>query len=98
MSSYAFQRRKHLSNRYSLGEGLVGQCGIEKKVILVDDVPEDYVQISSGLGKARPRHITVLPILFEGHLKAVIDLASFQRFTPIHLTFLDQLMQSIGVV
>ncbi|WP_437305455.1 HAMP domain-containing protein [Sorangium sp. So ce388] len=97
-SSYAFQKRKGISNRFALGEGLVGQCGLEKKSIVVTDLPEDYIRVSSGLGDAPPRNICVLPVLFEGGLKAVIELASFQNFTPIHLTFLEQLTQSIGVV
>ncbi len=98
LSSYAFESRKQLSNRFSLGEGLVGQCALEKKTILVTDVPGDYLNVRSGLGKAPPSNIIVLPVLFEGQLKAVIELASFQQFTPIHVTFLDQLVQSIGVV
>ncbi|WP_438039906.1 HAMP domain-containing protein [Sorangium sp. So ce128] len=97
-SSYAFQKRKGISNRFALGEGLVGQCGLEKKSIVVTDLPDDYIRVSSGLGDAPPRNICVLPVLFEGGLKAVIELASFQNFTPIHLTFLEQLTQSIGVV
>jgi HAMP domain-containing protein/signal transduction histidine kinase/ActR/RegA family two-component response regulator len=98
VSTYAYQKRKLVSNRFSLGESLVGQCALERKSIVVSQVPEDYIEISSGLGEAPPRNIIVLPVLFEGKLKAIIELASFQEFSPIHLTFLDQLMQSIGVV
>ncbi len=98
VSTYAFQKRKSVANRFTMGESLVGQCGIEKKSILVTRVPDDYIQISSGLGEAPPKNIIVLPVMFEGKLKSVIELASFQEFSPIHLTFLDQLAQSIGVV
>ncbi|HEY1955992.1 MAG TPA: HAMP domain-containing protein, partial [Polyangiaceae bacterium] len=98
LSSYAFESRKQLSNRFALGEGLVGQCALEKKTILVTDVPGEYLSIRSGLGKAPPANVIVLPVLFEGQLKAVIELASFQEFTPIHITFLEQLVGSIGVV
>jgi signal transduction histidine kinase/HAMP domain-containing protein/ActR/RegA family two-component response regulator len=98
LSSYAFESRKQLSNRFSLGEGLVGQCALEKKTILVTDVPGEYLSIRSGLGRASPTNVIVLPVLFEGSLKAVIELATFQDFTPIHITFLEQLVQSIGVV
>ena len=62
------------------------------------DVPADYVQISSGLGEAAPLNIVVLPVLFEGEVKAVIELASFEGFSPTHLTFLEQLTESIGIV
>ena len=61
-------------------------------------MPRDYIQISSGLGEAPPLNIVVLPVLFEGEVKAVIELASFHAFSPIHQLFLDQLMESIGVV
>ncbi|HSQ65684.1 MAG TPA: HAMP domain-containing protein, partial [Polyangiaceae bacterium] len=98
MASYAFESRKQLANTFELGEGLVGQCALERKRILVTDVPSDYVMIRSGLGRAGPLDLVVLPVLFEVQLKAVIELASFQEFTPIHLTFLEQLMQSVGVV
>jgi signal transduction histidine kinase/HAMP domain-containing protein/ActR/RegA family two-component response regulator len=98
LGTYAYESRKQLSNRFDMGEGLVGQCALEKKTILVSDVPSDYLNIRSGLGKAQPANVAVLPVLFEGELKAVLELGSFQHFTPIHLTFLDQLMQSVGVV
>jgi len=97
-STYGYQKRKKVSNRFALGEGLVGQCALERKSIVVADLPEDYVEISSGLGQAPPRNLIVLPVLFEGKLKSVIELASFQKFNPIHLSFLEQLGLSIGVV
>jgi HAMP domain-containing protein/signal transduction histidine kinase/CheY-like chemotaxis protein len=98
MSTYAYRERKGVGNRFKAGEGLVGQCALEKKTILLTRVPSDYIQISSGLGEAPPLTIIVLPVLFEGQVKAVIELASFHPFSPIHQLFLDQLTQSIGVV
>src|SRR5437016_369773 len=98
ISSYAYRARKNVSNRFSLGEGLVGQAALEKQPILLTNVPDDYIQITSGLGEAPPRNVIVLPILFEGDVKAVIELASFLPFSVIHQTFLDQLSESIGVV
>jgi CheY-like chemotaxis protein/signal transduction histidine kinase/CHASE3 domain sensor protein len=98
LSSYAYQERKHLSNQFCLGEGLVGQCALEKQKIILTDVPSDYIRISSGLGEAKPLNIIVLPVLFENEIIAVIELASFQRFSEVHLTFLDQLLETIGVV
>ncbi|HEY0997635.1 MAG TPA: HAMP domain-containing protein, partial [Gemmatimonadaceae bacterium] len=98
IASYAYRARKHIANRFGLGEGLVGQAALEKEPILLQNVPDDYIQITSGLGEAPPRNIIVLPILFEGEVKAVIELASFLPFSQIHQTFLDQLAESIGVV
>jgi HAMP domain-containing protein/CheY-like chemotaxis protein len=98
MASYAYRERKSLANRFRPGEGLVGQAALEKESILLTNVPPDYVQINSGLGEAAPMNIAVLPILFEGDVKAVIELASFQRFSATHLSFLTQLTESIGIV
>jgi HAMP domain-containing protein/CheY-like chemotaxis protein/signal transduction histidine kinase len=98
IASYAYRARKHVGNRFAPGEGLVGQAALEKQPILLQNVPDDYIQITSGLGEAPPRNIIVLPILFEGEVKAVIELASFLPFSQIHQTFLDQLAESIGVV
>ncbi|MBH8561680.1 HAMP domain-containing protein [Nostoc sp. CENA67] len=98
LSSYAYRERKHLANRFHLGEGLVGQCALEKERILLTEVPNDYVKISSGLGEATPLNAVVLPVLFEGQVTAVIELASFRRFSEIHLTFFDQLTESIAIV
>ncbi|MDB4929388.1 MAG: sensor hybrid histidine kinase [Myxococcaceae bacterium] len=98
IASYAYRERKHLSNQFKVGEGLVGQCVLERERILLTEVPENYVKISSGLGESTPRNIVVLPVVFEGVVKAVIELASFYRFSEIHLAFLDQLTESIGIV
>jgi signal transduction histidine kinase/HAMP domain-containing protein/ActR/RegA family two-component response regulator len=98
LSSYGYKRRKSLASSFSLGEGLVGQAALEKKAIVVTDVPDAYLQISSSIGEAAPRNIAVLPVLFEGQVKGVIELGSFQDFSRIHLTFLEQLMLSVGVV
>jgi HAMP domain-containing protein/CheY-like chemotaxis protein/signal transduction histidine kinase len=98
LASYAYRKRKGVSNRFKLGEGLVGQAALEKKRILLTSVPSDYVQISSGLGEAAPMNIVVLPILFEGKVKAVMELSSLDQFNPTHQAFLDQLTESIGIV
>jgi signal transduction histidine kinase/CheY-like chemotaxis protein/HAMP domain-containing protein len=97
-AAYAFNNRKHVSNQFKLREGLIGQCAYEKSRILLTNVPKDYVQISSGLGEAPPLNIIVLPALFEGEVKAVIELATFGEFSETHQSFLDQLMESIGIV
>ncbi|GBF07867.1 GAF sensor hybrid histidine kinase, partial [Deinococcus aerius] len=97
-ASYAYRERKGLSNRFRLGEGLVGQCALEQEPIVLTHVPHDYVQINSGLGAATPSNIVVLPVVFEKETKAVIELASFETFSATHLAFLEQLTESIGIV
>jgi HAMP domain-containing protein/CheY-like chemotaxis protein len=98
LASYAFRSRKNVGNRFALGEGLVGQAALEKERILLTHVPSEYVQIGSGLGQAPPANIIVLPVLFEGQVKAVLELSSFDQFSPTHQAFLDQLVESIGIV
>jgi signal transduction histidine kinase/HAMP domain-containing protein/ActR/RegA family two-component response regulator len=97
-AGYGFEERKHLSTSFKLGQGLIGQCAKEKKRILLTDVPNDYVKINSGLGEATPLNIIVLPVLFEGVVRAVVELASFSAFSVTHQAFLDQITESIGLV
>src|SRR5262249_52365881 len=77
LASYAYRERKTVSNRFRAGEGLVGQCAFEKERIMLTHVPPNYIHINSGLGEAPPMNIVVLPVLFEGQIKAIIELASF---------------------
>ncbi|HET9644973.1 MAG TPA: HAMP domain-containing protein, partial [Burkholderiaceae bacterium] len=81
-----------------LGEGLLGQCAVEKRSMLISDLPPQTVPIRSGLFQAVPRNVMVLPVLFEDQVKAVIELASLSTFTASHLAFLEQLTASIGIV
>jgi CheY-like chemotaxis protein/HAMP domain-containing protein/signal transduction histidine kinase len=87
-----------VQQRFRLREGLVGQCAYEKRKILLTELPMGHVRIRSGLGESSPRSLVVLPVLFEGQVNAVIELASFDRFSDIHQVFLDQLTESIGIV
>ncbi len=98
LGGYAYKKRKNLANEFHAGEGLVGQCTLERERILVTNVPSNYVYVASGLGEAPPHNIVVLPVLFEGDVKAVIELSTFSTFSDTHLTFLDQLTESIGIV
>src|SRR5262249_2770973 len=98
LASYAYRQRKSVGNEFKLGEGLVGQSAVEKEKILLTNVPPDYIQVTSGLGEAPPLNILVLPALFEGRGKAVTRLAAFNRFSATHEAFLDQLMESVGIV
>ena len=98
LATYAYKERKHVANRFRLGEGVVGQAALEKKSILLSKVPSDYIHVTSGLGEAPPLNLIVLPVLFEDEVRAVIELASFETFSQIHRLFLEQLTESIGVV
>ncbi|HYD61249.1 MAG TPA: response regulator, partial [Noviherbaspirillum sp.] len=98
IATYGYRSAEELTRTFRPGQGLVGQCALEKQRVWLTNVPRDYIQISSGLGAAPPTNIVVLPILFEQQVMAVIEIASLERFTETHLSFLDQLMESIGVV
>jgi signal transduction histidine kinase/ActR/RegA family two-component response regulator len=98
IASYGFGGRRSLNSSYRIRESLIGQCAFEKKRISLVDVPQDFIYIATGMGEAPPRSVVVLPVLFEGEVKAVIELASFRHFDENHLTFLDQLMDSVGVI
>jgi signal transduction histidine kinase/HAMP domain-containing protein len=98
LASYANRQSKSLPKTIALGEGLIGQCAYEKKRIVLTNVPGEYLRVGSALGSAAPLNLIILPVLFEGDAKAVIELASFGEFSEIHQTFLDQLTDSIGVV
>ena len=98
LAAYASSDNGLVPTKFRMGQGLVGQCGQEKRRILVTDIPKDYIKISSSLGEGTPLSIVVLPVLFEGEAKAVLELASFRHFSDVHLAFLDQLTQSIGIV
>jgi len=98
LASYASEGRETLGKKIGMGEGLVGQCAAEKQQIVVNDLPPDYIRISSGLGGASPRSVLVLPLIFEGQVKGVLELASFEGFNPTHQALLSQLTESIGIV
>src|SRR5207244_970955 len=94
---YGYEERRHLSTSFRVGEGLVGQCAKEKTRILLTDVPGDYVRINSGLGASPPLNIIVLPVLFEGTVRAVVELASFPPFSVTQRAFRYRLRESIGL-
>ncbi|TCZ63864.1 HAMP domain-containing protein, partial [Flaviaesturariibacter aridisoli] len=97
-SAYAYNEEVALQKEFALGQGLVGQCAVEKERILLTNVPKTYFKIGTGLGQAVPKNVIVLPVLFETEVKAVIELGSFEPFSVTHLDFLGQLTESIGIV
>ncbi|MGE3853586.1 MAG: response regulator, partial [Planctomycetota bacterium] len=98
LASYAFNERKTLSTRFRAGEGLIGQCALEKQRIMLSNVPQDYIRVTSGLGDATPSCIVVVPVLFEGQVRAVIEMASFTVLNSVQLALLEQVTESLGVM
>jgi HAMP domain-containing protein/signal transduction histidine kinase/DNA-binding response OmpR family regulator len=98
LAGYAASPRGQAPKTLAFGDGLIGQCAATRQIIVLEDVPADSVQIESGLLTARPRSVIVLPVLFEGQIMAVLELASLAEFTASQRVFLEQLTGSIGIV
>jgi signal transduction histidine kinase/CheY-like chemotaxis protein/HAMP domain-containing protein len=97
IAGYGLITDKEAPVQYRLGQSLIGQAARSKRSIIVTDVPADYVKIASGLGEAPPAHLAILPILFEGQVLGVIELASFSEFTEVQQALLEQVTETLGV-
>ena len=98
LSAYADDGSNGHPQSLRAGEGLIGQCAVDKRRMLITDMPDSTVPISSALFRVTPRNNIVLPVLFENQAKAVIELASIHEFTALQTMFLEQLTTSIGIV
>jgi signal transduction histidine kinase/DNA-binding response OmpR family regulator/HAMP domain-containing protein len=98
LASYASGGKASHGKEVDLGEGLVGQCAIEKKKLMLSGVPSTAFRVATGLSEQTAADVLVLPVVFEGQVRGVIELASLERFNPAHQAFLDQLTESIGIV
>ena len=98
LSAYADDGANGHPHRLKIGEGLIGQCALDKRRLLINEMPSHAVSIGSALFKVVPRNVIVLPILFESEVKAVIELSSVSVFTDLQIVFLEQLTSSIGIV
>ncbi|MCK0536310.1 response regulator [Alcanivorax quisquiliarum] len=96
-SSHAMERRKHLASEFQLGEGLVGQCALEQKQILLSRVPEDYLSVTSATGSASPRNVVVTPIIHEDEIKGVVEIAAFREFDDDDQAFLQQAVHALAI-
>jgi len=95
-SFYAFNRRKFIKKTFELGEGLVGNCAIEKKRVHITEIPDNYIQITSGLGGSNPKSLVLVPMKLEEEVLGVIEIASFNNFEEYQIEFLEQASLSIA--
>jgi putative methionine-R-sulfoxide reductase with GAF domain/HAMP domain-containing protein len=95
-AAYAYDRKKHMTKSIPLGEGLVGTCAIEKETIYMDDIPDNYVNITSGLGKSNPRSILLVPLKVKDRIYGVLELASFNKYNDFKIKFLEDAADSIA--
>jgi signal transduction histidine kinase/CheY-like chemotaxis protein/HAMP domain-containing protein len=98
LASFASGGQGSHGKEVDLGEGLVGQCAIEKRKLVLSSVPAKGFRIATGLSEQNAADVLVMPVIFEGQVRGVIELASLERFNPAHQAFLDQLTESIGIV
>jgi signal transduction histidine kinase/CheY-like chemotaxis protein/HAMP domain-containing protein len=97
IAGYGLLADKDAPIQYRIGQSLIGQVAKTKRAIVVDEIPPGYIRISSGLGEAPPANLAVMPIKFEDQVMGVVELASFSKFTPIQIDFLEQLTETLGV-
>ena len=97
MAAYAYSNFNHKDESFQIGEGLIGQCVLEKQTILLNQVPNDYIKIRSGTGESSPKNIIILPVQFEGDVLAVIEIASFESFSSSQIKLLEEVISTIGI-
>jgi methyl-accepting chemotaxis protein len=95
-SAFAYDRKKYLTKKIALGDGLVGMCALEKNTLYITDVPSDYMEIESGLGDSKPKSLLIVPLKSEDKILGVIELASFNLFEVHEIQFVEQLGDSIA--
>jgi signal transduction histidine kinase/CheY-like chemotaxis protein/HAMP domain-containing protein len=97
IAGYGLSTDKDAPIQYQIGQSLIGQVAKSKRPIVVDNIPPGYIKISSGLGEASPSNLAIMPLMFEDQVLGVMELASFTRFTPVQVAFLEQLAETLGI-
>lgn len=98
LSTYAYDKKRFVSNRVEIGSGQVGQCFLENNPVILNDIPSDYIKITSGMGEATPRSLVIIPITINGNATGVIELASFEIFQDYKIKFLKDIGESIASI
>lgn len=96
VSSFAIEKTKSINKLINIGEGLVGQCFLDKETISLDSMPENYTKISSGLGESLPAHLLIIPAKVLDEVYGVIEIASFNKFSPAQIRFIEQIIASVA--
>lgn len=94
--AYAYHRQKFIEKELAPGQGLVGQCYLEREHIYLSEIPENYVSIRSGLGEANPTHILISPMKLNEEVFGIIEIASFHPYEEYHTEFIEKVGESIA--
>ena len=95
-AAYAYERKKHQKKEIDFGEGLIGAVAIEKKTMHITEIPDSYVEITSGLGKANPNAILIVPLMREEELFGILEIATFNMFEEHEISFIEKIGESIA--
>jgi methyl-accepting chemotaxis protein len=95
-AAYAYNRRKYQVKEFRLGEGLIGTCAVEQKTIYMTDLPDSYIEITSGLGDANPSSLLIVPLMVEDDVLGVVEIASFNTFEKYEIEFVERIAQNIA--
>jgi transcriptional regulator with GAF, ATPase, and Fis domain len=96
VSCYAYERHKFMEKKVKPGEGMIGQCYLEGELIYLENVPQNYLNITSGIGMANPESLVIVPLKSNDQIEGVLEIASFKKYEKYHLDFLEQLAEIIA--
>jgi|GEM_PF-481649 len=97
IATYAVAHPEALPDAFAFGQGLAGRAALDKQALLLDDLPEDYLAVGSGLGHTAPRHILAVPLVAGNTVRAIVELGALKPFAPQHRLFLDQIEESVAI-
>lgn len=97
VASYAYDDKKSVSAKFNIGEGLVGQAALEQKLLIFTDIPENYVNIKSGLGNSKPSSILIIPLIYQKEVVGIVELGSIHIFNDDHIGFMNQVSESLAI-
>ncbi len=98
IATYAYNKKKFIDQRIEVGQGLIGQCMLEKSTIVLTDIPSEFIKITSGLGEAVPSFIIILPLIIQNRIEGIVELASFQKLKSHQIGFLERIAENIASI